>query len=86
MNPELLSLLITQTWQVTVLIAVVWITTRYLVRQRPHLAHALWLLVLIKCLTPPVFSSPTGAFSWLGQATGSSSSATQAMADRGALA
>ncbi|MGI9516539.1 MAG: M56 family metallopeptidase [Pirellulaceae bacterium] len=66
MNSDLLSLLITQTWQVTVLAVVVWFVTRTWTKNRPHLAHALWILVLIKCLTPPVISSPTSAFSWLG--------------------
>ncbi|MEX0642624.1 MAG: M56 family metallopeptidase [Pirellulales bacterium] len=33
-------------------------------RHRPHLAYAIWLVVLVKCLTPPIWSSPTGAFSW----------------------
>ena len=36
-----------------------------LAKDRPHLAHALWALVLLKCLTPPVFASPTSVFSWL---------------------
>ena len=62
---DLFSLLITQTWQVTLLIMIVWLIARLWTKDRPHLAHALWALVLIKCLTPPVFSSPTSAFSWL---------------------
>ena len=33
-------------------------------RHRPHLAYLLWLLVVIKCLTPPLWSSPAGVFSW----------------------
>jgi len=28
------------------------------------LAYVLWLVVILKCVTPPVWSSPTGAFSW----------------------
>ena len=62
---EFLSLLITQIWQVTLLIGVVWIVSRLFASNRPHLAHALWMLVLLKCLTPPVWSSPTSGFSWL---------------------
>jgi len=25
---------------------------------RPHLVHAIWLIVLLKCVTPPIVSSP----------------------------
>ena len=38
---------------------------RWLSRKRPHLAHALWLVVLVKCVTPPIWSSPSGMFCWL---------------------
>lgn len=54
-----------QAWQVTALILSVLLTTRVATRNRPHLAYMLWLVVLVKCVTPPVWSSPTGAFSWL---------------------
>ena len=65
MHNELFSMLITQTWQVTVLIVVVWIVVRLWAIDRPHLAHSLWLLVLLKCITPPIWSSPSSPFSWL---------------------
>ncbi|MEE8452051.1 MAG: hypothetical protein V3R99_09060, partial [Thermoguttaceae bacterium] len=55
----------TQAWQVTALIVVVALATRLLARNRPHLAHILWLIVLIKCVTPPVFSSAGGVFCWI---------------------
>ncbi|MDB5391312.1 MAG: hypothetical protein JWM11_6958 [Planctomycetaceae bacterium] len=57
----------TQCWQVTLLIAGVWLTVRCTARNRPHLASILWLVVLIKCVTPPLWSSPSGVFSWLQQ-------------------
>ena len=66
MSNELFSMLITQTWQVAILAVVVWLFVKLFAADRPHLAHALWLVVLIKCLTPPVFSSPASAFSRLG--------------------
>jgi beta-lactamase regulating signal transducer with metallopeptidase domain/protein involved in polysaccharide export with SLBB domain len=50
--------------QVTVVILAVGLVTRVFCRKRPRLAHVLWLLVLVKCLTPPVWSSPTGLFCW----------------------
>ena len=65
MNVELGSLMFVQLWQVTILAAAVWLAVRWYAADRPHLAHALWLLVLIKCVTPPVFASPTSPFSWL---------------------
>ncbi len=53
-----------QLWQVSVMILAVALATRLFCRKRPHLAYVLWLLVIVKCLTPPVWSSPTGVFSW----------------------
>jgi beta-lactamase regulating signal transducer with metallopeptidase domain len=62
---ELPFLLWTQLWQVTVVAAVVFAASKALASDRPHLAHALWVLVMLKCITPPVFSSQLSAFSWL---------------------
>ena len=58
-----------QLWQVTALIALVTVVVRLCCRRRPHLAYLLWMLVVIKCVTPPLWSSPTGVFSWM-QASG----------------
>ncbi|MFO0820240.1 MAG: M56 family metallopeptidase [Pirellulales bacterium] len=58
-------LLWTQTWQVAVVIGFVAVAHRVLARQRPHLAQTLWLLVLVKCLAPPIWSSPSGIFCWV---------------------
>ncbi|HKD37402.1 MAG TPA: M56 family metallopeptidase, partial [Pirellulales bacterium] len=57
----------TQIWQVTLVAAAIAVLTRLSCRNRPHLAYVLWLIVLIKCLTPPIWSSPTGVFSWAGR-------------------
>jgi len=54
--------LASQVWQVTLLATVVWFLCRTVGRNRPHVAHALWALVLLKCVTPPVFTSPLGIF------------------------
>jgi beta-lactamase regulating signal transducer with metallopeptidase domain/type II secretory pathway component GspD/PulD (secretin) len=59
------SLVWAQVWQVTLLALVVWALVRTLGRDRPHLASVLWLVVLIKCITPPIVSSPAGVFCWL---------------------
>lgn len=53
-----------QLWQVTALAAAVGALTWLCCRRRPHLAYVFWMLVVVKCLTPPVWSSPTGVFSW----------------------
>lgn len=44
------------------------LVTRWTRGSRPHLVHAVWLIVFLKCITPPVLSSPTSPFSWI-QAT-----------------
>jgi beta-lactamase regulating signal transducer with metallopeptidase domain/lipopolysaccharide export system protein LptA len=65
MFKDLSWLLFSQCWQVALLALVVWLIVRTIARNRPHLAHVLWVLVLLKCVTPPVFSSPASPFSWL---------------------
>src|SRR4051812_45234609 len=68
---ELLTTVTRGAWvqccQVTALIAIVGIVVRFVGRNRPHLASVLWLVVLVKCLTPPVVSCPCGVFCWLQQ-------------------
>ncbi len=53
-----------QLWQVTALLVVVGVVTRFACRRRPQLAYLLWMLVVVKCLTPPIWTSPVGVFSW----------------------
>ncbi len=55
-----------QLWQVTVVALAIGALAWLVGRRRPHLAYALWLLVIVKCLTPPIWSSPLGIFSWAG--------------------
>ena len=62
---EWMPVLMAQAWQVTLLIVVVAAINRWAGKSRPHLAHALWLVVLMKCVTPPIWSSPSGLFCWL---------------------
>jgi hypothetical protein len=40
-------------WQVTVVVAIVAVLCGTVLRRRRHLGYALWMLVLVKCLTPP---------------------------------
>jgi beta-lactamase regulating signal transducer with metallopeptidase domain len=60
------DLAVRQLVQVSILIVAAGILTRVLCRRRPHLAYIFWILVLIKSLTPPLWSSPIGVFSWVG--------------------
>ena len=54
-----------QVWQVTLLIVVVAAINRWITHRRPHLSHLLWLVVLLKCVTPPLWASSGGVFCWL---------------------
>ncbi len=65
MSSEFLQLLITQTWQIATLTIVVATVARLAAKNRPHLAYALWILVLIKCITPPLWGHSLGVFSQL---------------------
>ena len=53
-----------QLWQVTVVALVIGTTARLCRRARPRVAYALWMLVVVKSIAPPIWSSPTGLFSW----------------------
>ncbi|MBC8874283.1 MAG: M48 family metalloprotease [Planctomycetes bacterium] len=52
-----------QVWQIGALTLVVAFIVRRFCHRRPHLAYLLWMLVIVKCLTPPIWSSPVGLFS-----------------------
>ncbi len=65
MTDQLLQLLATQAWQIAALAIAVAIVNRTVAKNRPHLAHALWMLVLIKCVTPPIWGHSLGLFSQL---------------------
>lgn len=67
---EWVPVVVGQLWQVTAVALAVGLVTRVFCRQRPHLAYLLWMLAIVKCLTPPLWSSPTGIFGWaqLGRA------------------
>ena len=63
MNIERLILI--QIVQIAVLAMAVWLVTSIVGRKHTHLSFVLWLVVLVKCITPPIWSSPTSIFSWL---------------------
>lgn len=60
---SLLNALTAQVWQVSAIAVLALIIVRYFGKNRPHFAHCVWAIVLIKCLIPPIWSSPIGAFS-----------------------
>ena len=53
-----------QWWQVTVLFCGMLLLSRTWFRRHPHWAHTLWMVSLVKCLVPPLWSSHLGLFSW----------------------
>ena len=53
-----------QLWQVTLVVLGIGAVVKYWCRNRPRLAYALWMLVVVKAIVPPFWSSPTGVFSW----------------------
>ncbi|MDA1229505.1 MAG: hypothetical protein O2856_01900 [Planctomycetota bacterium] len=63
MTQPFLSHLMTQTWQIAVLTIIVAAFAKIFAKNRPHVAHVLWILVLIKCLTPPLWGHSLGVFS-----------------------
>ncbi|MEM8947548.1 MAG: M56 family metallopeptidase [Planctomycetota bacterium] len=83
MPNELLNLVWAQLWQVTVVALLIGLISFLLKARKWHPAAAnwLWLLVLAKALTPPLWASPFGIFSWtdtqvISRATTVDSSAT----------
>src|SRR5262249_38683580 len=64
-HDELFRVAAVQTWQLAAVVLVIGTIVRFIARNRPYLAHLLWMLVIAKCLTPPVWSSPSGLFCWL---------------------
>lgn len=61
---DLTNLLLSQLWQVTVLVALVGFADQLLIRRCPQLLYGLWLIVFVKALVPPIWSSRLGFFSW----------------------
>ena len=64
---QILELVFGQLWQVTILCVVAGWISRTLLSDRPVLSYQLWLVVLVKCVTPPLWASHCGVFSWCFQ-------------------
>jgi len=60
---EFFRVALAQVCQIAALALIVAFVVRRFCGSRPHLAYVLWGLVIVKCLTPPIWSSPLGVFS-----------------------
>lgn len=85
LEPTLWNLATQQTVQVTLTAMVVWLLVKLFAYDRPHLAHALWALVLLKCIMPPVLALPTSPFSWFAQSASTSETAVASKGIRPAV-
>ncbi|MFK7777117.1 MAG: M56 family metallopeptidase [Gimesia sp.] len=56
-----------QFWQCSLLVIVVYLMCRLIKYRRAHLTFLLWFLVLLKFVTPPLWTSSSGLFCWVQQ-------------------
>ena len=56
----LLRLLATQAWQIAVLAVIVGVAVRF-ASKSPRAAHLLWLIVVVKRVTPPIWGIRWGS-------------------------
>lgn len=67
MTGFLIGLLFRHLWQISLLIPVtVWLV-RWGCPRRPHLAHAILMLCLLKCIILPLWATPFSPFCWFGR-------------------
>jgi len=64
-SETLIQLAWAQTWQIAAVALFAVIASRLGAHSRSHLALLLWTVVFVKCLIPPLWSSPLGVFSWV---------------------
>lgn len=62
---QLFAMMTGQVWQVTILCVVARWLSKTVLRNQPALAYQLWILVMLKSVTPPLWASHCGVFSWL---------------------
>ena len=55
---EITSYLLTQSWQIAVLVGVIAAVSLALKNRSAHIRYLLWLIVLAKCLVPPLLTVP----------------------------
>lgn len=72
---QLLELMVGQLWQVTILCVIAGWLSKTILRNQPVLAYQLWIIVMFKSVTPPLWASHCGVFSWLFQGLTTASAA-----------
>ena len=55
---QITNYLLTQSWQITALVVVIATVNFALKNRSSHVRYLLWLIVLAKCLVPPLFTVP----------------------------
>tara|TARA_R110002095_G_scaffold33315_1_gene32079 strand:+ start:257 stop:2719 length:2463 start_codon:yes stop_codon:yes gene_type:complete len=65
-----------QFWQCSLLVLAVYLICKLFRFRRSHLTFILWLIVLLKFLTPPVWSSSSGLFCWVQKSMTSTAAET----------
>ena len=55
---QISSYLLAQSWQIAVLVLVISVATFTLRHKSAHIRYLLWLVVLAKCLVPPLLTVP----------------------------
>jgi len=55
---QITNYLLTQSWQIAVLVVVIAAVTLALKNRSAHIRYLLWLIVLAKCLVPPLLAIP----------------------------
>lgn len=58
-----LRAIVTQAWQIAVLTIIVALLVRFFAAKTPQIACWLWLIVIVKCVTPPLWGHSLGLFS-----------------------
>lgn len=58
-----LRAIVSQAWQIAVLTVIVVLLVRLFATNRPQMACWLWLIVIAKCVTPPIWGHSLGLFS-----------------------
>ena len=57
---QILAFLVAQSWQIAVLTIAVALAAFALKNRSAHVRYLLWLIVLAKCLMPPLYTVPLG--------------------------
>lgn len=59
---QMLPFVWTHIWQLALVSGLVWIVALIARKRHPHMVYLLWMLVLLKAVTPPIWLSPTAVF------------------------